>query len=388
MTISFLLVMTMVFLFRSYTRFSRAVIVIAWLLGLIVFPLVRLLVKKALARSGLWRKNILILGTGQTAQKVAREIRRDESLGLVIAGFLAERKSRVGQLLAGGIPIVGVIGDFRRLIADLDVRDVVVALSRGRQGHVLGIVKSCEHLVENIRVVPETGSDYTSGVRVEELRDIITLSLPRNLAKPWNTLIKNAFEFFLGFALLLLATPLCLFIAAAVKLDSPGPVLFAQKRLGRWGKEFKMFKFRSMHRDAPERLTAYFRARPEARREWKKFQKLRGYDPRVTRVGRVLRSWSLDELPQLLNILAGDMSLVGPRPYLPRERSRLGPAGNFLSRVKPGLTGLWQVRGRNRLSFHERLALDEFYIRNWSVWLDIVILLQTFRVLLRREGAF
>lgn len=143
-----------------------------------------------------------------------------------------------------------------------------------------------------------------------------------------------------------------------------------------------------MHRDAPERLKGHFRSHPEALREWKKYQKLRGYDPRVTGVGRLLRSWSLDELPQVLNVLVGDMSLVGPRPYLPRESRSIGPTGEIISRVKPGLTGLWQVRGRNRLSFKERLALDEFYIRNWSPWLDIVILLQTLKVLVRREGAF
>jgi len=387
-TLAFLLIMTMIFLFRSYTLFSRTVIVVGWVLSLVVFPLGRHLVKILLGRIGLWRKNILVLGTGETARRIAREIRREESLGLAVVGFLSESKGQVGRSFAGGIPVVGTIGDLRRLIAELDVRDVVVAPSRRKQDTVLGIAKSCEHLVENIRVVPETGGDYTSGVRVEELRDIITLSLPRNLAKPWNTLIKNAFEFFLGFAFLILATPLLLLIAAAVGIESPGPVLFTQKRLGRGGKEFKLIKFRSMHRDAASRLAAYFHSRPEARREWKKFQKLRGHDPRVTRVGRILRSFSLDELPQLLNVLAGDMSLVGPRPYLPREKSRIGPAWEFIGRVKPGLTGLWQVRGRSRLSFRARLALDEYYIRNWSLWLDIVILLQTVKVLMAREGAF
>ncbi|MBN2199570.1 MAG: undecaprenyl-phosphate galactose phosphotransferase WbaP [Candidatus Aminicenantes bacterium] len=387
-TLAFLVIMTMIFLARSHTRFSRTVIVVGWVLSIVVFPLERLLIKKLLARSGLWRKNILILGTGQTAQKVAREIRRDKSLGLTIVGFLSERRNQVGRSLADGIPVVGVIGDLRRLITALDARDVVVSLSRGKQNRVLGIAKSCEHLVENIKIVPETGSDYTSGVRVEELRDIITLSLPRNLSKPWNKVIKNTFDLSLGFVFLLLASPFLVLIAAAVKIDSPGPAFFTQKRLGRRGKEFRMIKFRSMHRDAPQRLAAHFRNRPEARREWNKYQKLKGEDPRVTRVGRFLRSSSLDELPQILNVLFGDMSLVGPRPYLPREKSRLGPVREFIRRVRPGLTGLWQVRGRNRLSFRDRLALDEYYIRNWSLWLDIVILLQTVKVVIRREGAF
>jgi undecaprenyl-phosphate galactose phosphotransferase len=387
-TLTFLLIMTTAFLFRSYPRFSRTVLVIAWLLSLAVFPLVRLAVKKALKRAGLWRKNILILGTGAEAQRAAREIARDGSLGFAVVGFLSEDGRRTGIRLAGGIPVVGAVGDFKRHLASLDARDVVVALSGWKRDRVLKIVKSCEPLVENIKVLPSTGSDYTTGVRVDEMGDVLTLSLPNNLAKPWNVLLKQAFEFALGFLLLLLATPVFLAVAAAVKIDSRGPVLFAQTRLGRAGRQFRIFKFRSMHPDGRERLKVYLRGHPRARLEWRRYQKLRGYDPRVTRFGRFLRSWSLDELPQLLNVLTGDMSLVGPRPYLPRESGRIGPTGEIISRVRPGLTGLWQVRGRNKLSFEERLALDEYYVRNWSLWLDIVILLQTVKALALREGAY
>ncbi|MBM3297530.1 MAG: undecaprenyl-phosphate galactose phosphotransferase WbaP [Candidatus Aminicenantes bacterium] len=387
-TLAFLVTWVIVLFFRPARHFSPSVLGLAWVLCLAAFPAVRILVKTALTRSGLWRKNILILGTGPTARRAAREIRRDTALGLSISGFLAERKGRTGRLLAGGIPVVGVVGDYRRLIAALNVREVVVALTRLRQDRIIRIVKACEPLVENIKFVPAIGADFTSGVQVDAVGDVLTLTFPRNLAKPWNRLFKHAFDFILSFLLLLAATPLFLMVAAAVKADSRGPVLFVQKRLGRVGREFSLYKFRSMHRDAPERLKGHFRSHPEALREWKKYQKLRGYDPRVTGVGRLLRSWSLDELPQVLNVLVGDMSLVGPRPYLPRESRSIGPTGEIISRVKPGLTGLWQVRGRNRLSFKERLALDEFYIRNWSPWLDIVILLQTLKVLVRREGAF
>ena len=387
-TLAFILIMTTVFLFQTYTQISRTVVVLAWLLSLGLFPLVRLLVKTLLARTGLWRKNILILGTGRTAQRVAGEVLRNRTLGYSIAGFLSESGKNVDERLAGDIPVLGTIDDFERIVEEHQIRDAVVALSNNRQNEMLRIVKSCEPFVESIKVVPSIGSVFTAGVRIDELGDILALSVPRNLAKPWNTAGKRVFEYLICLALLILLAPLWLVIVAALKIDSRGPVIFSQKRLGRGRKEFKIYKFRSMYLDGDARLEAYLKAHPEARADWETFQKLRGDDPRVTRIGKILRTWSLDEMPQILNVLKGDMSLIGPRPYLPRELRKLGPMAAIICQVKPGLTGLWQVRGRNTLTFEERMALDEFYIRNWSLWLDVVILFQTFRAIVLREGAF
>lgn len=387
-TLSYILIMTMVFLFKTYTQISRTVIVLAWIISLVVFPAVRFLVKKIIARSGLWRKNIVILGTGQTAQHVAREVLRNDTLGYSIVGFLSEEGDKIGQKLVEDIPVIGTIQDLERIVAARNVRDVIVALSNNRQNDMNRVVMSCEKFVETIKAVPSIGSIFSSGVRIDELGDVLALSVPRNLIKSWNAIIKRGFEFVLSLVLLILLAPLFIFIVVALKIDSRGPVNFAQKRLGQERKEFKIFKFRSMHMDHAARLEEYLRPRPEARKEWDRYQKLRGFDPRVTRVGKFLRTWSLDELPQLVNVLKGDMSLIGPRPYLPREMCEIGPMSGIIFQVKPGLTGLWQARGRNILSFEERIALDEFYIRNWSLWLDIIILLQTLKALARREGAF
>jgi undecaprenyl-phosphate galactose phosphotransferase len=208
------------------------------------------------------------------------------------------------------------------------------------------------------------------------------------MAKPGNARLKHALSFLAATVLTAGLSPLGLLIALAIRLESRGPILFRQERLGRNGDIFGIHKFRSMHVDADSLLAAHLEAHPEAREQWDRFQKLKGFDPRVTRVGRLLRKLSLDELPQLLNILRGDMDLVGPRPYLPRERDLMGQASPIISRVRPGITGLWQVRGRNLLSFDQRLVLDEYYIRNWSLWLDVVILMKTLRVTARREGAY
>ncbi|MBM3284405.1 MAG: exopolysaccharide biosynthesis polyprenyl glycosylphosphotransferase [Candidatus Aminicenantes bacterium] len=313
---------------------------------------------------------------------------RNKSLGYVIAGFVSEKGGNIGQKLAGNIPVVGVLRDIRGLAAEHDARDVVIALSNNQQSELVQVVKSCELFIETIKVVPSLGSVFAYGVQVDELGDFLALSVPRNLVKPWNALLKKGFEFGLSLALLLLLAPLFLIIVVILKADSRGPIFFSQKRLGLRRRPFKIFKFRSMHSNHEARLKAHFRTHPEAEKEWETYRKLRGYDPRVSRVGKWLRKWSLDELPQLVNVLKGDMSLVGPRPYLSEELDGIGLVPDIIFQVKPGLTGLWQVRGRNILSFEERLAIDEFYIRNWSFWLDVIILFQTLKALVRREGAF
>jgi undecaprenyl-phosphate galactose phosphotransferase len=143
-----------------------------------------------------------------------------------------------------------------------------------------------------------------------------------------------------------------------------------------------------MYPDAAKRLEDFFLQHPEKRKEWEEFQKIRGNDPRVTRIGRWLRRYSLDELPQLINVLRGEMSLVGPRPYLPEEKEALGEKAGLITICRPGITGLWQVSGRNLIPFRERVLLDEYYLRNWSLWLDTVILLKTLRSFLTGEGAY
>jgi undecaprenyl-phosphate galactose phosphotransferase len=165
-------------------------------------------------------------------------------------------------------------------------------------------------------------------------------------------------------------------------------VFFVQERYGKRGKVIKVFKFRSMHVDSRPRLEEFLAANPRANGEWERHKKLLSFDPRLTRVGAVLRRFSIDELPQLFNVLRGEMSLVGPRPYLREELEEFRGAKSLLLQVKPGMTGLWQTSGRSLLPFQERLSLDEAYIRNWSLWLDLVILMRTIQVAASGRGAF
>jgi len=386
-TLTFILIMTLVFLTRTYTFFSRATIVLAWGLSLFFLPAGRLALKKLLGLTRVGRKSVLIVGTSNDARFLAREIERNAYLGYRVAGFLgAEALGDVRAVEAASV--VGELSDLPAAVNRLRVRDVFIALPNLNERDLLSTIKECEKVAERIRIVSRVGSLYFMGLEVESLGDVTSLAVACNMAKPGNARLKHALSFLAATLLTVGLAPLGLLISLAIRAESRGPILFRQQRLGRNGDIFGFLKFRSMHVDADRLLAAHLEAHPEAREQWDRFQKLKGFDPRVTRVGRLLRKLSLDELPQLLNILRGDMDLVGPRPYLPRERELMGQASPIISRVRPGITGLWQVRGRNLLSFDQRLVLDEYYIRNWSLWLDVVILMKTLRVTARREGAY
>jgi lipopolysaccharide/colanic/teichoic acid biosynthesis glycosyltransferase len=198
--------------------------------------------------------------------------------------------------------------------------------------------------------------------------------------------VRRALDVVVSLAVLLLTLPLLLVLALAIRLDSPGPVLLRQKRLGRGGVPFPMLKFRTMYIGADQLLEQRLAADAEARHTWHVYQKL-ACDPRTTRVGRLLRRYSVDELPQIWNIVRGEMSLVGPRPILPEQRTMYGDAFATYARMRPGVTGLWQVSGRNRLSFAERVTCDERYSRCCSMGLDLRIIVRTVAVLVRPDGA-
>lgn len=216
---------------------------------------------------------------------------------------------------------------------------------------------------------------------------VLATARRRGLLRPGPKWIKRVFDVTLTILLAPVAVPLGLLIALAIVLDSPGPIFFVHTRVGRGRRPFGLWKFRSMVVDNEGILEEYLRQNPERVLEWKLTHKLRD-DPRVTRVGRFLRKTSLDELPQLWNVLKGDMSLIGPRPIVAEEIAKYGTAFGLYSQVSPGLTGLWQVSGRNDTQYNRRVELDCHYIRNWTPALELKILLKTVRVIIRGHGAY
>jgi undecaprenyl-phosphate galactose phosphotransferase len=208
-----------------------------------------------------------------------------------------------------------------------------------------------------------------------------------NLARFSPRITKRFFDLVAASLLVVILSPLLLYIAWRIRREDGGPVFFIQGRVGRRGRQFGCLKFRSMVMDAEDRLKQYLHSHPDLAAEYEINFKIRD-DPRVTRIGKLLRRGSLDELPQLFNVLRGDMSLVGPRPLLERELDRYGENICLYRLVHPGITGLWQVSGRSETTFDERAHLDAWYVKNWTLWYDIVILLRTIKVVLRRDGAY
>ena len=249
---------------------------------------------------------------------------------------------------------------------------------------VLGFYTSrIPHLlvVSNLSELPSLWSTARScgGLNGMELRNGLMLVLPR--------LVKRAIDVVVTSAALIFAFPLFAFLAALVKLTSSGPMFYGHKRLGLQGLPFLAWKFRTMYSNGDAILKEHLANNPDAREEWDRDQKLRD-DPRVTGVGKILRRLSLDELPQLWNVLKGDMSLVGPRPIVNAEIEKYGRVFHLYTGVKPGITGLWQVSGRNDTTYEQRVRLDQYYVRNWSPWLDVYILCKTVSVVITREGAY
>jgi len=384
-SISFFIIMVLTFAARISLNVSRTVIILSWVLSLFFLPLFRLLARKILAKVGIWQRNILILGAGRTGRMVLERVKRNNNMGYEPVGFLDDDEAKLDRKIEG-VRVLGKLSEIKSWVKEKQVRDVMIAMPGVSRKKLLEVVGFCEGLVDEIRVIPDMFGLATVGVKAEDLDGILLFDMEWNLAKPHNIFIKRVIDIILSSLALGILSPLILFISIKIKRDSEGGVIFSQKRLWKEGKTFDFLKFRTMYLDEEKRLEHFLKENPRARKEWEKFAKIKSGDPRVTRFGRWLRKYSLDELPQLINVLKGEMSLVGPRPYLLRELEKMGEYRKTILKALPGMTGLWQVSGKNELTFEDRLKLEEYYVRNWSLWLDFIILLRTVRVVRRGEG--
>ncbi|MCJ7581800.1 MAG: sugar transferase [Candidatus Aminicenantes bacterium] len=386
-TVAFAMVMIIVFITAQYLEFSRLVIVLAWLLSIILLPFFRYLTKILLIKFDLWKKRVIIIGTAESSIPLIEAIQQNKTLGYEIVGCLSGHKQRFVNSI-NGYAILGHYDDIEIWKIKTKFDDIIVTLPDVPRSSMISLMKSWEQLSENIRYIPRTGDLITTGVEIENIGKVLSLTVRKNLHKPWNILLKKVFEYSITICMFALSVPIFLVIGVLIKLNSRGPVFFVQERLGKRGKIIKVIKFRSMYVDSADKLKQYLVGNPEAQKEWTQFKKLKSFDPRVTGIGKFLRKFSLDELPQLINVLKLDMNLVGPRPYILEELEDEDSLKSILFQVRPGITGLWQISGRSELPFQERLNLDENYIRNWSLWMDIVILIKTFRAALSGKGAF
>lgn len=284
-----------------------------------------------------------------------------------------------------GVPVVGDLSLAPILATRLKIPYAVLAMPGVDGPKLVQIVERVGGKFSHLLVIPDLFGFATLGVPAKNLGGILGVEVRQQLLLPGPRLAKRVMDATLTVFGGLVISPLLALIALLIKIDSKGSVFYAQNRLGKDGEFFKAYKFRTMHGDGEARLKAILDADPELRAEYEIYHKLRK-DPRVTRVGRILRKFSLDELPQLLNVLKGDMSLVGPRPYIEREVTEMGGQEKIILRAPPGMTGMWQVSDRNTTSFAQRVQIDVYYVRNWSPWLDIHILAKTFGVVVKGSG--
>jgi len=381
---SMALLLTLLYLFRiQYV--SRMVIVVFAVLIFVVLAIERTLFVEYFKRSIKQGRNflkVLIIGTGDRAKSLSEGLRRESEWGIDIIGHLDPEGSRVGMKILGA-PVLGTVDKISDVLRDNVVDEVILAIPRRMIEDVEEIGHACEEEGVKLRMMADVFDLKLARMQLVQLGRIPLLTLEPVAHDETKLLIKRAIDLVITCLILPFLLPIMGIIAIAIKFDSPGPVLFVQQRVGFNGKPFRIFKFRSMVVDAEQRMKEVERLN-EAEGPIFKITN----DPRVTRVGRFLRRTSLDELPQLFNVLRGEMSIVGPRPMSLRDVN-LFDRGIQRKRfsVKPGLTCLWQVSGRSNLPFSKWLELDLEYIENWSLFLDFKIMLKTIPAVLSGGGA-
>jgi undecaprenyl-phosphate galactose phosphotransferase len=372
---------------------SRLWLMATWLCALPLFPLARYWTVRLLHRLGIGTRNVLIVGAGVAGRTALKGLSRERLLGFSVVGFLDDDPAKAAAKFSAAGREVGVLGttkDAERVCREHRVATVVVAIPSLDSPRLGALVNELHTFTRQIVIVPDLKGVSLSNCDVHGLFDeeIFLLDIRNNLLYHTNALTKLLFDVTAGTFIFIGLTPVLAVLAILVKVTSPGPVLFGHARVGRNGRPFTAWKFRSMYRDAKERLDDLLAKDPDAKAEWEAHFKLKN-DPRVTPVGRFLRKTSLDELPQIFNVLSGTMSLVGPRPVIKEEIEKYyGDCADYYLEVKPGITGLWQTSGRSDTGYGKRIQLDKWYVQNWSLWLDIVLLIRTIRVVVRREGAY
>ncbi len=342
--------------------------------------LARVLLRASMIRFGFWVTPTVIIGSGPLAQSLVHVLEKHKHIGLkpvaVLADPVPQPELYGNRVLVDHLDNAARIKDQHRIchaiIADADLGGRAMESIANRFGQVTFVPS-----------LPSIGSLSVSAV---DLGGFLGLEVPRTSPNWTARVSKRLLDILLASTAAALFLPVFALLYFAIRLTSPGPVFYGQRRIGRNGSYFTAWKFRSMVTNADAVLEQYLAKDPELRTQWELTHKLPN-DPRVLPVGRLLRKTSLDELPQLLNVIQGDMSLVGPRPIVDAEVPRYGDCFDYYKMVRPGVTGMWQISGRSNTSYAERVRYDEYFVKNWSIWLDLYILFRTVKTVLLREGA-
>ena len=357
------------FLFKNSTLeldFPRVMVIYAWLLTVVLVTLSRsllVIVRNWLRRRGMWTDRLLIVGTGDVGRMILQKIRQMPRLGYRVVGFVDGESSLTQEIM--GVPVLGGIDDIPDLIQEHEIEEVIIGRPELSHQELLAIISRCERGQVGIKIFPDLFQIIATELSIGDLGGLPLLSVRDVALRGWKLTLKRAVDLVGSAAALIVLSPVLMLVSVAIKLDSAGPVFYAQERMGLDAKPFWCLKFRSMRIDAEEQGPGWTTED----------------DPRVTRLGRLIRRFSIDELPQFINVLVGEMSLVGPRPERPiyvEQFRRSIPRYMDRHREKAGMTGWAQVNGlRGDTSIAERTKYDLWYIENWSLWLDFKIMLRT-----------
>ena len=371
--------------------------ILFWLILLIILPLIRRLVKEFLQKIGVWDRGVYIVGMGNIAMDAKKLLSSDKNLGYRVLGFVNLGDMASDELLSNSAINCSVLAQddipvlFTSDLNKGDNRDkeIVFAMSSNALIKHASIINQMQSNYLLVSIVPDVTGLPLYGVSLEHFfgNDQMFIRLQNNLGRKFNRLIKRFIDIVITSLAIIMLSPFFVVVSILILLTSTGGVFYRHWRSGNKGKEFACLKFRTMCVDGEEKLSKILANNPAAKLEWDNNHKLKN-DPRITKLGKLLRKTSLDELPQLFNVLKGDMSLVGPRPIITDEITHYKKDIYYYELVRPGITGLWQISGRSDTDYLKRVSLDVWYVKNWSLWYDFVILLKTIPVILSCDGAY
>ncbi|MDR0826431.1 MAG: undecaprenyl-phosphate galactose phosphotransferase WbaP [Desulfovibrio sp.] len=391
-TLSFLFFSFILFLGQQNLEYSRLTVLMCWFVALILAPLFRFAVRKHCAPYTWWGYPVIIFAPPGKTESIAKPLMDNRQRGLIVAESVSLHWN--GELSSGQWSVsldAAGLQETEKLLQKLQKlypRALALVNAEKVPSDVQRILMPLlgQHFYQVI-VRMDTAWLKQYSLRVGYLPGGSALSLRQKLLDPRRMCIKRLLDIIYCLLGSVVIMPLIPLLALCIRLDSEGPIFFRQQRIGQGGKVIRIYKFRTMVANAQDELVEILKKDPALREKWAKDQKLPN-DPRLTRVGAFLRRVSLDELPQVFNVIKGEMSFVGPRPIVENEIPRYGEAFSFYTRVKPGITGLWQISGRNDVKYAKRVELDKTYIYNWSVWMDIYIMIRTIPALLTGRGAY
>ncbi|MHD0317773.1 sugar transferase [Fusobacterium sp. THCT1E2] len=352
--------------------------------NLIIIKIIRNIFRKSL------EKRLLIIGIGNTARELTHVIKENNFTMYNLLGYIsANSLEGVNQSIrVEEEKILGNCCDIERVIEENNINEVIIALPLADNKQMSEIINRLDGKVNKIKFIPELNGTYTFNSQVENYDGLMIISANINFVKGFSRILKRVIDIGVSFLGVLLLIPLTILVWIKTdKKERKEGLFFNQERIGRNGRKIVIYKYRSMVTGADEILEKMMKEDPKIKEEYEKNKKLKN-DPRVTKIGEFLRKTSLDEFPQFINVFKGEMSFVGPRPYLLREKNDMGTYYEKIVKSKPGITGMWQTHGRSETDFEERLVLDEYYYRNWSLWLDVVIIIKTIKNVIGKKGAY